>query len=104
MRVVQKDEDAMVTDNEEYVSIRVAAKKLHKGQAVVRQLIEDCDVTAIRDGGSDRLPRLRVRVSEVKRALESKIYVPKGFTQREAKRPRQKSWRGVKLNPAVADL
>jgi hypothetical protein len=61
------------------VSIRHAARAVHRSQRVIRKLVEDGFLTAYRAGGSDSAPRLRVYVQETRVALaEASVYVPKG--------------------------
>jgi hypothetical protein len=90
-------------DIDKFISVRQAAKEIHRGHYYVRGLIESGRLVAIRAGGSERFPRLRVTLEDLKRVMAEDVYVPKGFTARDLKR-RGAVWRQQKLHPAVADL
>lgn len=76
------------------LAIRIAAKKAHKSREYVRRLIERGELVAIRSGGSDHAPRLRVDPVELEAAIKrSEVYVPKSMRQNSKRRPASASIR-----------
>lgn len=77
----------MVARNESYVTVREAARTEHVSREYVRKLIDAGKLQAIRRGGTDDAPRLRVRVSDLRDAIAAdSVYIPPKF--RNAKPPR----------------
>lgn len=94
----------MVTETEEKVSIREAAKAVRKGRAYVRQLIESGKLTAWRRGGTPENPRLVVYVSELRRVMDNEmVYVPKGKSRQVILKKRRRPSLPSAIDPAVAN-
>lgn len=62
------------------IPIRDCAIAVGKRREKLRELVEAGKVRAIRDGGTDHAPRLRVDPDEVRAALaEESLYIPKAI-------------------------
>lgn len=62
------------------IPIRDCAIAVGKRRSKIRELVESAKVKAVRDGGSDYAPRLRVDPDEVRAALAAEsMYIPKAI-------------------------
>jgi excisionase family DNA binding protein len=89
-----------------YFSIREAARRIGRGSAYVRGLVESGRLEAIQCGGTQRFPRLKVNLDDLKRAVLDNVYVPKGAEdkQRPRRRKCQQKWRDFENLPEVSGL
>ena len=75
------------TELEQWVTIREASKAVHRSRDYVRKLIDRGEVKAIICGGSEKSPRLKIRVADLQEAiLRTSIYIPPAVKQRTYQR------------------
>lgn len=83
----------------EMMSIRDAAKQIRWSKERLRAFIDSGHCPAYRNGGSERHPRLCVRMEELQAAIDRHtVYIPP--TQRK----RRASSKSVTLDPVAAAL
>lgn len=96
MKDDRRQDEAMDELPGNFQPIRKAAVEVHKSRAFVRKLIDDGELTAIRNGGDPNSPRLKVDVNELRAAIvRTQMYVPRG----DKHKPKARTAR--KMHPAA---
>lgn len=89
------------------LSIRNAAKAIHRSRPFVKGLVEQGKLRAWRAGGTAKHPRLQVDLEELKTVVEREtLYVPQGLNRSDVarNRARRSSASSLGLDPCVANL
>jgi hypothetical protein len=76
----------MVTPLDKKLSLRHAAKAVHRSRRYIRSLIDTGKVKAYKIGGSDRNPWLAVYLDELEEAIrKDSVYVPPALAGRKVR-------------------
>jgi hypothetical protein len=84
MSILQPNPLIPFTQPDEELTLKEAARRIHKRVKVVRDLVESGALKAYKRGGTDANPRLVVCCRELQDAYrQSTVYVPKGKSHAE---------------------